>query len=232
MLKVLFLFFGLTSVLFIAAQKYTVIKNYGLEDGLPSSNIYKIIQDYRGFLWIATDNGIAFFDAKKFKTFNKNNGLTDNDVPYILKDNDHKIWAFPFKKEPVFFNTATERFENAVNENLKNAESYYARHPFKLSSGGFAIYNTKGQLGIYKNKNTVYDTSYSAVRGTRLIEQTNNSLLIISGQFTMLVANKKTDTLLQKIHDIAFYNNKILVTIQPNLCNNYGFAINNRSDCK
>ena len=32
-------------------------------DGLPSSEIYDIIQDERGFIWFATDRGLARYDG-------------------------------------------------------------------------------------------------------------------------------------------------------------------------
>ena len=39
---------------------------YTVKEGLPSNSVYRTILDDRGFLWVATENGIARFDGKKF----------------------------------------------------------------------------------------------------------------------------------------------------------------------
>ena len=57
-------FFGATEASAQIARLYTS------ESGLPNSQIYSIYQDSRGFIWIATENGLARFDGMDFNTFN------------------------------------------------------------------------------------------------------------------------------------------------------------------
>ena len=52
--------------------KYTA---YTVNDGLPSNNVYRCIEDDKGFLWVATDAGIARFDGKHFQVFTTKDGL-------------------------------------------------------------------------------------------------------------------------------------------------------------
>ena len=42
-------------------------KNYGEQAGLSQSVIHKILQDKRGYLWLATENGLNRFDGKKIQ---------------------------------------------------------------------------------------------------------------------------------------------------------------------
>lgn len=42
---------------------------YTIEDGLPQSFIQKIYQDSKGYLWVATQDGIAKFNGHEFKSF-------------------------------------------------------------------------------------------------------------------------------------------------------------------
>jgi ligand-binding sensor domain-containing protein len=42
-----------------AFAQNTVIKHYGVNQGLPSSETYFVTQDSKGYLWIATDAGVV-----------------------------------------------------------------------------------------------------------------------------------------------------------------------------
>lgn len=41
------------------------------EDGLPFARVIRIIQDYLGFMWFATDNGLVKYDSVQGKQFNR-----------------------------------------------------------------------------------------------------------------------------------------------------------------
>ncbi len=71
------------------AQGY---KHYTVEQGLPSNRIYKILQDYNGFIWIATDKGLSEFDGYNFKTFTIASGLPSNDIWETVLTKDNKLW--------------------------------------------------------------------------------------------------------------------------------------------
>jgi len=61
------------------AQKSSYI-SYGLEDGLPQSQVRAITQDSLGYLWIGTMAGLSRFDGVEFKNFSKKDGLNDNQI--------------------------------------------------------------------------------------------------------------------------------------------------------
>lgn len=86
---ILFLIFFWSSVLF--CQQPTSY-NYTTTDGLPSSESYDIIQDKKGFIWIATDRGVSRFDGYSFKNFTTNEGLVDNSVLSLYEDELGRIW--------------------------------------------------------------------------------------------------------------------------------------------
>ena len=76
---------------FSFAQQYT---NYSIKEGLPSNHVYRITQDFKGFIWIITDKGISKFDGKTFKNFTIKDGLPSNDIWDIRITLDNKIWYF------------------------------------------------------------------------------------------------------------------------------------------
>ncbi len=73
----LLLFFLLINFINFAQKKQ--IRAYNLEDGLPQSQVYDIVQDDFGYLWLGTKGGgIARFDGEQFKVFNEKKGLISN----------------------------------------------------------------------------------------------------------------------------------------------------------
>ncbi len=86
-----FVFFGYR----LDAQTF-VFKNYSTNQGLPSSETYNSIQDAQGYMWFATDRGVAKYDGYTFKTLTTNEGLTDNTVFEFFKDNKQQVWCKTF----------------------------------------------------------------------------------------------------------------------------------------
>ncbi|MCX7549872.1 histidine kinase [Xanthomarina sp. F2636L] len=74
---------------FLYGQQFT---NYTTEDGLPSNHIYKITQDEKGFLWIATDKGLVKYNGNSMKIFTTKDGLATNDVWEVFPTPDGKLW--------------------------------------------------------------------------------------------------------------------------------------------
>jgi signal transduction histidine kinase/ligand-binding sensor domain-containing protein len=56
-------------------------KTFTMNDGLPSNVVYGAIEDDSGFLWLATNNGVAAFDPGKisFNNFDVRDGLQSNE---------------------------------------------------------------------------------------------------------------------------------------------------------
>lgn len=77
------------------AQEYRAFaRHFGFEQGLPHRQVNKIIQDRRGFIWAATNAGVARFDGRHFKVFNKTeHGLAGDLVEWVAEDANGYIWA-------------------------------------------------------------------------------------------------------------------------------------------
>ena len=67
--------------------------NYSVKDGVAQSQVYSLLQDSRGYLWMGTrGGGISRFDGMNFKTFTVNDGLINNYVFCIKEDSEHILW--------------------------------------------------------------------------------------------------------------------------------------------
>ncbi|WP_296385736.1 sensor histidine kinase [Winogradskyella sp.] len=78
-----------------SAQLYDITR-YADDNGLPSRAIIDIVQDSKGFLWVAGNNGFYKFDGQQFKAFyailNDTTGLRDNKINTVLAAKNGKIW--------------------------------------------------------------------------------------------------------------------------------------------
>jgi len=70
--------------------------NYSVAEGLPSPEVYQVIQDKKGFIWFATDNGVVRFDGGDFEIINSQHGLSDPVVFGLHEDTSGRIWFRTF----------------------------------------------------------------------------------------------------------------------------------------
>ncbi len=64
------------------------------ENGLPQNTVHAITQAKSGYIWIATEEGLARFDGIKFTVFDKQNTpeLKSNDIRVLLEDRRGALW--------------------------------------------------------------------------------------------------------------------------------------------
>lgn len=75
----------------VRGQQISTVR-YGLEDGLPSNQVYDVHQDSEGYLWFSTDRGVAKYDGYTFDIFTSKSGLSSNVILRIHEDEREKIW--------------------------------------------------------------------------------------------------------------------------------------------
>jgi ligand-binding sensor domain-containing protein len=148
-----------------AFSQTPVYKRYTVEDGLPSSEVYDIHQDRRGYMWIATDHGLCRFDGYKFVTYTTSDGLADNVVFRVIEDRRGRIWLptisrglcfyedGKFKQHPLndrIIKEAKGSWINAICIDSKDTIWYsyrdVPRKIFKLTPDGKMLVDTMGQL--------------------------------------------------------------------------------------
>lgn len=130
--------------------------SFTVNDGLPSNYIYSCVEDNKGFLWIATDAGIARFDGMHFQVFTTMDGLPDNEVLDVVKEINGRIWINCFKQNPAYFDETQNRFINAnTDTNLaKSKQGTSSASLFALPEGGVMYANERGCF-VFKNKKLV-----------------------------------------------------------------------------
>lgn len=228
------------------AQSVQMIR-YTTREGLPSNSVYKTVLDKKGFLWIATDNGLARFDGKKFDIYTTTKGLTDNEVIDLFTDSSGIIWAIPFRRSPCYYNPVKDRFENEITDpELKKIDLANTHKIHILLYGGVCFTNNERNIFIYKEgKTTVYPNKipqHSSVID-KIIEYKKGYFLTIAADSIRHLHNGTIDYTIpfgKKARVIEFLNNKVyLITdtsisvynlthkgvLQGNTTKNYPFEI-------
>jgi len=69
------------------------VRVYSALEGLPGNRVHRIMPDSRGFLWFATDRGLARFDGSRFIVYGAADGLPDEAIDDIAETNDGTLWV-------------------------------------------------------------------------------------------------------------------------------------------
>lgn len=125
----------------MARSQNNDLRSYTLEDGLPQSQVYDLVQDEIGYLWLGTrGGGLARFDGENFATFSDRDGLASN---YIN--------ALAFANDSLFIGTQ-QGFSLKIKDQFQNFEMPQVQTIFRHESRTF-LGTTSGLYVIQKNKN-------------------------------------------------------------------------------
>jgi ligand-binding sensor domain-containing protein len=197
---------------------------YSIRDGLSSNDTYNCIEDKKGFLWIATENGVSRFDGKKFTNYTTSNGLPDNDILAVQMDNNGVIWVLPFQRTPAYYDELQDRFINSSEDAaLKKIVLGNVNNTNALSNGGMAFCNNDGSFYIYKNKVcTAFKISNRSLFMAicRVISKDGDKYLAVSNDSLRTFQNGKivkSVLLNKKVKRTAFANNQLYIADDASL---------------
>ena len=91
-------FFGWATLFtssFLIAQQPTPYRVYTTDNGLINNTVYHIMQDPKGYIWMATAGGLSRFDGRNFSNYTTEKGLPSNEVFKVYYGSNH-IWALTF----------------------------------------------------------------------------------------------------------------------------------------
>lgn len=139
----------------LSAQSYH-FEQYSVGEGLPQSQVYALLQDSRGYLWLGTQGGgLARFDGENFTSLSKVDGMSGNYVQAIAEGENGDIWLgtnnglnrFDGKKLSVFTNPD---YPNLVIQDLAVGEGdtlWLATQQGVFGQSGGTIFSQKNKDG-------------------------------------------------------------------------------------
>jgi ligand-binding sensor domain-containing protein len=94
-------------------------------EGLSQSTIFSITQDKKGFIWIATRNGLNRYDSHEIKTYkndpNSPSSLPSNTINALLVDSKGQLWVGT-NKGVCLYNQENDNFTPIINLSDKGSK--------------------------------------------------------------------------------------------------------------
>lgn len=181
-IKFFFLFVFFYTPLLVA-QEFKCI-HFGTDKGLPSSEVYDILQDKKGYMWFATDHGVAKYNGKEFQTYTTADGLSDNCVFRMCEDKKGRIWFGSQNNELCYIEHDTIHRAAVSNLLRQRIKPHYAIKNLYVDSL-FNIWITSG-YSYFLDAKSKYTTLVQLSSDTCLLE-----LRIIDNKIVIPSASKK-----------------------------------------
>jgi ligand-binding sensor domain-containing protein len=173
---------------FFSNAQQLIFKTYAVEDGLVSNPVRRIFQDSKGFIWIATWEGLSEYDGHKFTNYTIANGLSHNMVNDMYESADGKLYVAENNGSVDILQ------QNAILQ--KGAFTNVVINQFCITQNNGVIAATDTN-GLYKIKNgnlikpiqSFPGSTYNdliELNDSHLMGECNGTLRILSRQFELL----------------------------------------------
>lgn len=214
--------------LLLARAGYSQEPNYRhfqVEDGLPSTEVYHVYQDSRGFIWVATDMGVARYDGNQFQHFDLEDGLPGNTVFEIYEDQRGRIWFITLSLKLGYYidgEIKSYRYNQALQDVIGNTREVYQKGAFYVDSSGHVYIGIRTR-GLYR-----IDTSGTISR----VDQNRSHVIEAFEMENRLLISKATH-FTQTYEQLSLHqNNQILdfpISFRRQKAYNRAFAVQNHN---
>jgi signal transduction histidine kinase/ligand-binding sensor domain-containing protein/CheY-like chemotaxis protein/AraC-like DNA-binding protein len=152
----------LTLLLLLASRLFAwnyPVKYLGIDQGLSNNVVITIYQDYKGFMWFGTYDGLNRYDGYGFKIFRNvigdSTSLNNNTIYTIEGDREKNIWVGGLKGacvyDPVKSNFSRLQYKAFQNGGLQNLQDNI--HTIKATAAGYMLIGSQQSgLLVFANK--------------------------------------------------------------------------------
>lgn len=156
---------------------------FTVDEGLPSNEIYHVIQDSVGYIWIATANGVSQFDGDKFRNWGVDDGILETNIHELYVDYQGRIW-FVSSTGPLAYyhkgSVTTYPYNNKIKENISSSRGTLKKSFFVDSADNVHLsQKLYGRVqispeGIFKRLDGIYQ------EGSVVMERISNGQVLTS----------------------------------------------------
>ncbi len=213
------LFFLLTFLfVFNAAAKDLNLKAYTVEQGLVQSQVYTILQDLDGYLWVGTGDGLSRFDGKDFITYRRQNGLGGNIVSSGLRDKNGNLWFGHYSGKVTKYDWKNKSIKAIT---LLDSGAFYIRKIAQDSKGCLWVgTNTKG-IFLYLNDKWMRFTRKDGLKSNAIQDMASlddGSVLIAfdKGMLKCSFDTLKKTLIINRIPELNFLDKELINDLDVN----------------
>ena len=136
-------------------------RTYGVADGIGSVNVWDMLQDQGGYLWLGTNgNGVIRFDGKSFKAYTKEDGLAHNHTWAVFQDRGGVFWFGTRGGGVSRYDGKTWTTFNPANTDSGLAHNHV--YDIFQSQDGDVWFSTEGGVSRYNGKTLTRYTTANA----------------------------------------------------------------------
>ena len=187
------------------------IRNYTDKDGLSMNIGVSIVQDEKGYIWIATQNGLNRTDGCNFKQFTKDDGLPNNFINHLYIDKKNKnLWVstrggLALYKNGTFITYKTKTGDLFENNCIFVKES--KKHGLIIGTvAGLFIINGQN-LVEFPIKHPMLKTKIQAIE----VDNYDNIYLGTPGMGVIIITNDEVKQITEESGLISNHINSLLV---------------------
>lgn len=130
-------------------------KRFTEDEGLPSDQVYGLLVDDDGMIWITTDNGVSKFDGIRFENYDIRLGLPDNEIFGAFQDKSGRIWFASYNGKPSYWRDGLI-FNERTHTQLQNMRvGNYISAMAEDSAGNVYLGTRDGKLHIARRTGEV-----------------------------------------------------------------------------
>lgn len=133
--------------------------NIGVNNGIPASESYNVMQDSKGYIWFSTEGGVCKFDGTNIKVYSGNEGLSEKACYGIYEHPKGKIWFITSKNRVLLYDEKNDRMvESGFSKKLKSEidknplSQLYLIQAYNDSTLWLCAQLTTFKVNIYTNK--------------------------------------------------------------------------------
>ncbi len=151
---------------------------YTSDNGLPSSEVYDVIQDRNGYIWISTDNGVSRFDGYEFHNYGPREGLRENVIFTMQLDSLGRVWMQANNGELFYtdHDSIKPYWNNAVLLQYPDRPDY--AKGFIVEGSGETIHVSTLKYGVISISKNGHSTTYGkdSTNFRQIFSISNNSI--------------------------------------------------------
>jgi ligand-binding sensor domain-containing protein len=136
-------------------SKEYVFTHFTTSNGLAAIHVNQILQDERGFMWLATINGLQRYDGLRFVTYRHQPSnpasIPSDNIVLMYHDRNKNLWISTDDNRIGIFNKSRELYEDIPIKWIKTTVNQVGKHLFETKAGLLIL--VMGDYGIY-----VFDT--------------------------------------------------------------------------
>jgi PAS domain S-box-containing protein len=218
-LKITLVLFVYSSLLFPQLQ----VKNYFSLTGKKDIPVNVIIQDFSGYLWLGTNEGLYKFDGRTTTSFAPENPAIKKEITALYVDSKERIWVGT-KKGKVFFieKNKIDSLDFSGDPNEEKITSFYeSGRGICIGTYGNGLYTwLKGQLSHFSAGKGLSDNVIYKITGNErdlIWCGTDAGITEAENIFTQPrfnVISDKNGLPDNIVRDISFDQNRLLISMQ------------------